>query len=366
MKELLDRFFSVMRKHDELPEMTLPLAVLLMLGTAVFSAAAARLATPVSPEPFEPMNLLGCAASLPFLPLAVCLYALIILLWRRTASLLATPASFGMMLAFGAELFTAAAYSLMLLLSAYVFAVSLMGKETRFRRRLTLTLAAALSLSLILIAWIALRFGSFERFTERYMEDVPAYLGEAYASFYAAGTPASMGNPTPEIVAAPAESLRSAARELFVMLPAYLGILSTALAWLTDALCRTAFRLLGCEDCFLDGSKKITMPRRFAVIYAAALTLALFTPQTAYPMLYALFRSVLTVMILPCAAVGVGGAAEGLEERLYNGAQEKLIAGLLLFFAFCLLGAGTFLLIASLYGVYSVVKPEPREEDGES
>lgn len=360
MKAVFDRLFSPMRKHDELPEMTWPLAVLLMAGTAVFAAAAARLATPVSPAPFEPVNLVGCAASFPFLPMAVCLYALIILLWRRTASLLATPAAFAVMLVFGADLFTAAAYSLMLLLSAYVFAVSLIGKESRFHRRLTLTLAVALSLSLIFLSWIALRFGSFERFTERYMTDVPAYISEAYAAFAA-----QAANPSPEIVVLPDESVRAAAREFFVMLPAYLGVLSTAMAWLTDFLCRSAFRLLGCEECFLDNSRRITMPRRFAVIYAAALFLTLFTSSAEFPLMYALFRSVLTVMILPCAVIGVEGAAEGLEERLYYMTREKLLTAILLFLAFTILGAGLFVVIASIFGAYYVIRPEKSEEGEE-
>ena len=40
---LTDRLFSVMKKRDDLPEMTLPLAVLFMFGSAVFASAAAKL-----------------------------------------------------------------------------------------------------------------------------------------------------------------------------------------------------------------------------------------------------------------------------------------------------------------------------------
>ena len=84
---MLGKLFSVMQKRDDLPEMRLPLALVFMLSTALFSCAGAKLLTSSA----DGTSLAGLAASLAFVPVAVCSYAMVILLWRRYASLLTTP-----------------------------------------------------------------------------------------------------------------------------------------------------------------------------------------------------------------------------------------------------------------------------------
>ena len=61
-----------------------------------------------------------------------------------------------------------------------------------------------------------------------------------------------------------------AAREIITMLPAYAGILSLTLAYISDILASLAFRVLDCEDVFISMSREITMPKTFALVYIAS------------------------------------------------------------------------------------------------
>ena len=99
---MLGKLFSVMQKRDDLPEMRLPLALVFMLSTALFSCAGAKLLTSSA----DGSSLAGLAASLAFVPVAVCSYAMVILLWRRYASLLTTPVTAAALYFSGASLFS--------------------------------------------------------------------------------------------------------------------------------------------------------------------------------------------------------------------------------------------------------------------
>lgn len=349
------RIFSVMRRRDDLPEMTLPLALLFLFGVALFSAAGAKLASPAVPSScFDSQNLLGAVASLPFLPLAACLYSLLILLWRRIASLLATPAAFLLMLAFGADLFTSVVISVSMLFVSYVFAVSLISRENRFRRLTALSFAIAACLILTIIAWIGLRFDSFALFTETYMTEIPALIGQIYNAYISSAT----GGITAASGASqiPTFYLEKMARDFLMMCPAYLGMLSIAMAWFTDFLSSTAFRILDCEDVFIEITHRITMPFSYAVVYAGVFVLSLLTSAEYNPMLYVMLRSVMDVMLLPCAAVGIAGLMRILEDKLYYLTREKLLAAIILIFAFAFLGMSTFLLVTSAVGAAIVIK----------
>ncbi|MCR4905443.1 MAG: hypothetical protein K6A33_05125 [Clostridiales bacterium] len=341
--------FSVMRRRDDLPAMRWPMAVLFILLTAISGAAAARLATPAIPEdPLASQNIAGIAASLPFLPLAVMLYAQIILLWRKVASLLATPATFGMMLLFGARLSVACSLSLAILFMSYVFAVSLITKETRFRRMASLTVAAAVSLALCLAVRIGFDYGSFSAFADAYMTVTPAAIARVYETLVArAGATAVQ----PDI-----SVLRTMAREAIMLAPAGFGIVCVVLAWTADCLIRRMFSLIGCPEVFTDEHAGITMPISYAMVYAAVFVPALFTPATVFPLLHAVLVNALLILALPCAAVGVRGITDWLEDRLFYMTRERALTAILLFVAFVTLRAYPFLLVTSAVGAYSVIK----------
>ena len=340
------RIFSVMERRDDLPGMGLPLAVLLILLTAVFAGASARLATPVG-GPLESQNLAGLFASLPFLPAAIAFYSFLILLWRRVASLLATPVMFGVMLLFGADLGTALSLTLSLLFMSYVFAVCLISRETRFRRLMSLSLATALSLGLCLVAGIGLAYPGFDAFVEDYLRQIPALFAAAANGMAAEG--------------AVTGDWDAMARDLFVMLPAFFGAACVVLAWTADRCARLMFRLFGCEDVFTRENEGVTMPASYAAVYAGVFLVTLLTPSEEYPRLYAMFRSVLLVMALPCAAVGVRGLSERLADRLFYVTRERLLTVFLMAVAFAALGAMPFLMLTSAVGAVSVMRKALRE-----
>ena len=321
-------------------------------SSSAFAAAGAKLASPADMAAgFDMQNLLGVLAGVLFLPLSVCFYALLILLWRRFASLLATPVMFLAMLAVGADLFAAVVISVSLLFVSYVFAVSLISRENRFRRLTALAVAVSVCAILTMTAFLGMHFDTFDAFAQAYMEVLPAKIGEVYSAFLgAAGTPL-----TGELTI-PAFYLEAMARELFVMLPAYLGVFAIVLAWLVDFLAVLSFRILDCEDVFIEITQKITMPFSYAVVYAGIFVLTMLTSAEYNPLLYVMLRSVQYVMLLPCAAVGVRGLMQILEDKFYYFTREKLLAAIVLLFAFAFLGIMPFLLVTSAVGAAVVIR----------
>ena len=356
---------SVMEPREDLPRMPGFMAAVFILLAAAAAAVSARLASPIVPEePLSPQNIAGLLASLPFLPLAVTLYAMTILLWRRIGSLLCTPISFGLMLLFGARFSEAAALTLAILPMAYAFAVSLMAKEDRFRRVMTLALFAAGALGIAGIVRIGVDFGSPEALRDAFMTAVPDMIGTIFRT--AVSAPAS--SETGAAAMLTSLSLYESARSLFVMLPAYFGAFCVVLAWGSDRIVRRLFAWLNCSSVFTDEGADVSMPVSFAGVYAALFVLTLLTPASVFPMARVMLQSALIVMALPCAAVGVRRIGERLSDSLFYMTREKLFVGMLLFVLFAAVGAYPFLLITSAVGTVSVLRrwfAARRGNDGE-
>ena len=349
IRNLRQKLFSVMQRHDELPEMSLPLTVLMMLGCILFSMAAGKLATPAQPygRLLTAPDYIGIAAAVMFLPVIACMYASVILLWRKVASLLVTPICFAVMLWADVRLFPAVTMSLSLLFCAYVYATSLISKETRFRRMTALASAAGICTALTAAAYVSLYFGSFAEFFDWYMVTLPEAMAEVYLN---AGQ------------TVPATDLVTGCRQLLMMVPSYTVVLSIALAWITEFLMHTLFRVLGCEEIFIETSRKITMPASYAVVYAVSFGLTMMTPADSYPFLYILLNSITCAMILPCAAIGLDGVRHALEEKLYYVTSEKLLAVMILAVAFGILGVNGFVIVSSVCGAYYVIKNRVNRE----
>ena len=315
------------------------------------SAAAARLCSPAGGDITASQNAAGILAALPFLPLAVTLYAMTILLWRRAASLLCTPVSFGLMLLFGARPFDAGALCLAILPLSYAFAVSLISKETRFERMATLSLFAAAGFGLASVARIGLDFGSVEAFRDWFFSVFsPLFSRVLMTSAADAGW-------------VPDESqLYALTRSLFVMLPAYFGVFCVVFAWVSDRIVRRLFVWLNCVSVFTDEDADVTLPFRYAAVYAVVFLLTLFTPSSVFPMARTMFQSALLIMGLPCAAVGVRRIQERMAENLFYMTREKFFVGVLLVVAFAALGACGFLLLTSAGGTSSVSRRHFRKK----
>ncbi len=319
--------FSVMRRRDDLPAMTLPLAALMMAVTLLFTSIAGRLAS----------DLVGTAAALPFLALSTCMYSLIILLWRRFASLLVTPLSFAAMLLTGSTLFAAVTITLSTLFTSYVFAVSLISREPKFQRLGSLSVAAALCLVLTVVAYAGFHAPSYDAFVTLCMDGLSGLLGSAYG-------------------AVPTESyIREAARNILVMTPAYTAVLSIAFAWFTETMAKSMFRLLNCCDLFIGITHRITLPLPYAVIYASAFLLTMMTVPEQYPFLYTMLNSLVIAMMLPCAAVGISMTLRKIRVRMYYASQKRALTVLLMMFAFAAMGVINAVMILSVAGAYFVI-----------
>ncbi len=329
------KVFSVMRRREDLPAMTFPLALLLTGMVAVFASAAGRLAS---------SGTVGTVAALPFLALSVCAYSLIILLWRRVASLMVTPLSFGAMLATGSSLFAATTVSFSLLVTAYTFAVSLIARESKFRRLCSLSVATAACLVLSAIAYAGLCTDSYRELVSLCMNGLSSLLANAYG------------------LASDSPYVREAARSLLVMTPAYATALSVSLAWFTELLTKSMFRVLGCTDLFIGITHRITLPLPYAILYLTAFSLTMMTIPEQAPFLYTMLSAVMIAMMLPCAAVGLSMTLRKLRVRMYYASQKRALTALLLVFAVSALGLGNALLVFSAVGSYFVIADDVRKK----
>ncbi len=334
------RLFSVMRRRDDLPEMNIPLVILCVFLITVFSSASARLAASDHASPI--FSFAGVISAMAICPMVVCLYSLIILLWRRVASLLVTPVMFTAMWVVSDSIFWALVLTMSALFTSYMFAVSMISRESRFRRTTTLALAYAVSIALTVIAAIGLTFGTFDAFSEAYMEKLPPILRSVFTG---------MGyNAVHDMY------YEELARAIIVKTPAFIGVSSVIMAFITDYMTSLAYRILDCENIFIDVTGKITMPPSFAVIYAAVFFLTVFTSYEYNPLIYEMLSGVSLVMMLPCALIGVSGFICDMEERLYYVTRERFLTLIIIAAAAAIFGISNCITIASLMGAYFVIR----------
>ncbi len=349
---MLKRLFSVMRKRDDLPEMKLPLALVFMLGTALFSCAGARLLISSADASGTLAHAAGIAASLVFFPAAVCLYAMIILLWRRYASLLTTPLTAAMLyftvidayrareFHFTISVIVTVAVTVTVLMASYTFAVSMISRETRFRRVAAVTLSYALCISLSLTAYAGTQFGSLENIASAVYSSLKNTLSALY---YEAGS------------AVETHECSRMAREIASSLPAYIGMLSLILAALSDFLAKRLFRVLDCEDVFISLSREITMPKAFAYIYIFSAVMFFLSSGSDFALLYIMAKSLTYIMILPCAAVGIGEILKKPEDEYFSANKRNITALIAVFIAVMFLGIRFAVVTASVCGAAKTI-----------
>lgn len=333
---MLGKLFSVMQKRDDLPEMRLPLALVFMLSTALFSCAGAKLLTSSA----DGTSLAGLAASLAFVPVAVCSYAMVILLWRRYASLLTTPITAAALYFSGSSLFSAAVFLFTVLVTAYAFAVSMISRVTRFRRITSVSLSFALCLLISAIAFAGLRYSGAEDALMSLYSGVKSAISSLYFS---------LGSAVEEHVCS------YTAREIITMLPAYAGILSLTLAYISDILAKLLFRVLDCEDVFISMSREITMPKTFALVYIASAVMFFLTSGSDFELAFVMMKSLTYVMILPCAAVGIGEVLKRPEDEYFSVNRRSTVSVIVAFFAVLLLGMRVSLVIMSVCGAFKAI-----------
>ena len=334
------RLFSVLRRRDDLPEMNVPLVLLCVFLITVFASVSAKLASSDYHSPV--FSFAGIVSAMALCPMIVCLYSLIILLWRRVASLLVTPVMFAAMLLASHSVFWSLIFTLSALFTSYMFAVSMISRESRFRRSAVLAMAYAVSIALTAVAAIGLAFGTFEAFSAAYMESFPPVLRSVFTG---------MGYKTVHD-----RYYAELARAIIVKTPALIGVSSVVMALITDYLTSLSFRILDCENVFIEITGKITMPPSFALIYAAVFFMTVFTSYEHNPLIYEMLSGVSLVMMLPCALIGIAGFVRDMDERLYYVTRERFLTLIMIAAAAAILGISNCITIASLMGAYFVIR----------
>ncbi len=365
---MLKRIFSVMRKRDDLPEMTLPLAVLMIAVSALFSCGGAKLlsssislfesgASGLSLEPVRGIDVAGvirsnealaelcesvaagCVALL-LVPMAICLYSSVILLWRRVASLLVTPASAALALVFGVSLFSAVVYLTSVLVLSYVYATSVISGDKKFRRSASVVVTSALCAFLAFMAYAGFFSGSLSGF----VCDLNGIIASAAEMFYA-----SAGQGITETTAV------SFAGSMVTSLPAMVMIGAVLVSILSDALVRCLFRLFDCGEYFTEISSSVVIPKSYAIIYATVFFTAISTSRVYNPLIYVMCKNVAYSMMLPCAAVGLTSLfRKGRDEYFYM-TRKKAAILILAALVFMSLGLNVSLILLSLGGAAVVI-----------
>ncbi len=368
---MLKRIFSVMRKRDDLPEMTLPLAALLIAVSALFSCAGAKLlsssidlfggavseltAVPVptvrgadvagvirSNEAlaalFESIAA-GCAALL-LVPMTICLYSSVILLWRRVASLLVTPTSALFAVLFGVKMFSAVVYLTSVLVLSYVYATSVISGDKRFKRSVSVVITSALCAVLSFMAFAGFTSGSVSSF----VWDLSGIISSAAEMFFA-----SAGQAVTETTAV------SFAGSVITSLPAMVMIGAIIVSILSDALVRCLFGLFDCGEYFGEVSAPVVIPKSYAIIYAAVFFTAISTSSVYNPLIYVMCKNVAYSMMLPCAAVGLTSLFKKGRDEYFYMTRKKAAVLILAALVFVSLGLNVSLILLSLGGAAEVI-----------
>lgn len=330
--------FAVFRNRDDLPEMTLPLAVLTLLTIPVSAAFGAKAAGYGS---------YGAILSVGLLTISTTAYAALILLWRRLAAIAATPLSVLALLWSGASRFTTAALSLGILFLAYTLAVSALSKETRYRRTATLSCAVVLCILLAGTAQIGLRFssfGDFMRFFREWVVERASLLLEARASSFSTETLETFSTAVSE------QETTAAAASLAALTPVCIGTAGALYAWATEGLLRILLAQFHVVEDFLPRTHRITLPKLHAVLCIGITALMLFTSAEANPLLYAVLRNLFLTTAPPCLYLGCVKLRRHIMIRLYFLRGKRTASIFLLLFVVMALGASAFAILFSLLG----------------
>lgn len=340
----MKKWFTVFRNRSDLPEMTLPLAllmILIVLGSAVLASK------------FAAYGLVGILLSAVMLIISVTAYALLIILWRKLAVIAAAPLSAAMMLYFDASVFAMTVISLSTLFLAYTIAVSVLSREGRYRRTMTFSLAVVVTMLLAGTAWIGLNYDSYSGFFLSFREGIAEMIRTAYSNT------ASVQIYTQSLDTAAVQltesDITSAAASVTAAIPAYAAMAGLLFAWLTDGLLRFVLTQLDAIDDFLPRTHRITLPKYYAIAHIAVTLLMVSTSPEYNPLIYAVLRSLFLAMVLPCLYIGCVKLRRGIMIRLYFIHGKRAISLFILIFTVMLIGVSNFVVFFSLAGaVYTL------------
>jgi len=334
----------LIRKRDDLPEMTWMLVLLTTFVSVGFAWFGSILA--VSPMP-------GIIAALPFLTFSAAAYSVLILLWRKIAALMIIPCTALCIWLSGCGLFCTVTVSLSLLFLAYLHAVSLLAKESRFIRMVSCSFGTAIVLLLSIAAWTAMHFTSFTEIINIAAAKMDVLIQQVSAVSNMQFAP---------------NAAKNLVYSLIVSFPALLAVTAEILAALSMWLCHKILNITDCCGYFCPAADAgITTPRSFGGISLIILLLTVLTSPYQNPLLYSVLSNTLLVVSLPCAYVGVREFSGRMRQRLDEIAifrqpdreyrSNSVFPAVLLFLILIfLLGLSTALVLLSVLGALYILR----------
>jgi len=287
-------------RREDLPEMRWPLVMTAVLAVCFFGGTAAVLR--------------GRAALLilPFLALAVSACTLLILLWRRAASMAVFPLTVLAALGFGGRPLMSLVCAACILAVSYVYAVLFLARATRFVRITAMAFGLGVCSLLSGLAWLSLRYGTVTDAILHYRDPFRAAAAESVQALQRFSVSGGTGGGA---VLLP-EAMDPLLYQLVLAIPALLGWVSMGIAAFCDGCIRLLFRVLDCGAYFTpEEDRGITMPRSFAVLYGIFLFLVMSTSSVSNPHLYRILANCHFVFALPCAYVGLSAGVSRIRDR---------------------------------------------------
>jgi len=342
----MKKLFAVFRNRNDLPEMTIPLVILTALTVIVSNLLAYKLMR---------QGAYGIILSGAMLIVSVTAYVLIILLWRKFAALAVTPLTAAALLFFNVPYFYIITSVLASLFIAYSSAVSVISKDTRYKRIFTSALSLAVVALLVGTAYIGLNYDSYSSFFQHMREQVSdfiqKYLTSAAEQAYTQRLDG--GSSAADISWSATES---AAAMVITTIPAYAVMLCTVAAWFCDAFLRLVLSQLGAIEDFIPYTHRITLPKYYAFAHIAVTFLMFFTSPEKNPLIYAVIQNIFLSMCLPCLYIGCVKLRRAVMIRLYffHGKRAASVFALLLIFM--LFGTSNFIIFMSLAGSVFTIK----------
>jgi len=342
------------RRQENLPEMRWPMILVNILAVCLFIGLG------VSRQGADVL------LALPFLSFAVMLYTVLLVLWRKIASLAVVPAAIFAGLLFGSSLPISVMGTVGVFAVSYGSAWLLLERKARFVRITASAIWIGGLLFAALLYWVYSRFGS-ETEALQYCQDSVMHAvqtaQERLQDVY--------GDVVRDSAVMQPDAAAEMVNQIALTLPALIGWFATVLAAFCSAGIHWLLRLLGCENFLVpNGDREITTPRSFAGVFCVLLFLVMATSSTANPLLYSILANCYFVFALPCAYVGITAGLRAIRNRL---AELFLLShplrGIPLptVIAVCVLlllgGGSTAFTVMAIYGAWCILNPRQKKSD---
>lgn len=341
----MKKWFTVFRNRSDLPEMTLPLAILMILivlSSAVLALKSVR------------CGVAGAFLFVGMMVVSITAYVLLIILWRKLVVIAAAPLSAAVMLCFDSSVFGMTVLSLSTLFLAYTLAVSVLSGEDRYRRTMIFSLAVIFTMLLAGTAWIGLNYDSCGDFFLSLRAELAERIKTVYSNTASSQIYTQSLDTVPVQIAE--SEVASTVASIMAAIPAYAAMAGLLFAWFVDGLLRFVLAQLNAIDDFLPRTHRITLPKYYAIGHITITLLMVFTSPVYNPLIYTVLRSLFLSLFLPCLYIGCVKLRRNVMIRLYFIHGKRTISLFILLFTVMLVGISNFSVFFSLVGAVCTLR----------